>query len=124
MAKKNTAPEASTNTPPTEADTTAKAAKAPGRPKGFSTKDGDMFKSNLPQPDVKVAPQAKAIAVIVEAAGTKGITRKDLVANMEGIVQSRQPLGRIVSYYQKLLVDSGFFTVTEAPAETAANTEA
>jgi hypothetical protein len=73
---------------------------------------------------VKVAPQAKAIAVIVEAAGTKGITRKDLVANMEGIVQSRQPLGRILSYYQKLLVDSGFFTVTEAPAETAANTEA
>lgn len=119
MAKKDTTPTANTATPPTEADQSAKAPKTPGRPKGFSTKDGDLFKSNLPQPEVKVAPQAAAIAKIVEAAGTKGITRKDLVAQMDGIVTTRQPMARILSYYQKLLVESGFFTVTDAPAETA-----
>ena len=119
MAKKDTTPTNVTAAPPTtpDAGATAKAAKPIGRPKGFSTKDGDLFKSNTPQPTVKVAPQAAAIAKIVEAAGTKGISRKDLVAQMEGIVVTRQPQGRILSYYQKLLIENGFFTVTdEAPA--------
>ena len=116
MAKKNTAPEPNTATPPTEADA---PKKSPGRPKGFSTKDNDLFKAELPQPETKVAPHAAAIAKIVEAAGTAGISRKDLVSQMEGIVITKQPLARILSYYQKLLIENGFFTVTEQAPEQA-----
>jgi hypothetical protein len=117
MAKKDTAPTANTSTPPAAADTSAKAAGKPGRPAGQSTKDGDVFKSNTPQPEVKMAPQALAIAKLVEASGNAGITRKELVEKMDGVVVTRQPQGRILSYYQKALVEAGFFSITaEAPA--------
>lgn len=117
MAKKDTTPTDIAATPPTTPDVgAAKAAGKPGRPAGQSTKDGDVFKSNLPQPQVKMAPQALAIAKLVEAADTKGITRKELVSQMEGVVVTRQPQGRILSYYQKALTEAGFFTITpEAP---------
>ena len=118
MANKVTAPEANKATPPTKADapTEKKAAGKPGRPPGFSTKDGDRFTANIPQPDTKVAPQAATIAKIVETAGNKGITRKELTEKMEGVVITRQPQGRILSYYQKALTEAGFFTiVAEAP---------
>jgi len=122
MAKKQIVPENNAATPPTTPD--EGAAKAPakkvGRPAGFSTKDNDVFKSELPQPDVKMAPQALQIAKIVEASGNKGITRGELVKQMDGIVTTRQPQGRILSYYQKALVEAKFFTITEgAPAVAA-----
>lgn len=124
MAKKASAPDTNA-TPPTGADNTATAEKpdAPkkvGRPKGFSTKDGDIFKAVDPQPTERVAPQALAIANLVVAAGKNGTTRKQLIEDMEGVVQTRQPQGRILSYYQKLLTEKGFVTITDAPAETAA----
>lgn len=120
MAKKATAPvESAPANPPTTADNGEATKGKPGRKPGFSTKSGDLFKANEPQPEEKVAPQAKAIANIVAAAGTKGITREKLVKEMEGVVQTRQPQARILSYYQKTLVEKGFFTVT--PAEPSAD---
>lgn len=130
MAKKDTTATPPSAKPPTEGDTTQGAKPAgkpgrpagkPGRPAGFSTKDGDRFKANLPLPETKMAPQALAIAKIVEAAGTEGITRSDLVRQMEGVVVTRQPQGRILSYYQKALLDSGFFTLTPQPVEPVKN---
>lgn len=124
MAKKDTTPTPVTATPPSTPDTgVQKAAGKPGRPAGQSTKDGDVFKANVPQPDTKMAPQALQIAKIVEAAGTKGISRKELVAQMDGVVVTRQPQGRILSYYQKALTEAGFFTISAevvAPAKNEA----
>lgn len=121
MAKKDTTAGTNVATPPTTPDTgkapSEKPAKSPGRPKGFSTKDGDVFKTVTPQPtDKKIAPQAQNIANLVAAAGTKGISRKELVEKMKGVVVTRQPESRILSYYQKLLVENGFVTVDSAPA--------
>lgn len=122
MAKKDTAPSNITNIPPSAPDNGGqKAAGKPGRPAGQSTKDGDVFKANVPQPETKMAPQALQIAVLVAAAGTKGITRKELVDQMDGVVVTRQPQGRILSYYQKALVENGFFTIAAEVVEPKKN---
>jgi hypothetical protein len=59
----------------------------------------------------KLAPQALVIMNTIEAAGDGGISRKDLVAALgdgsTGPLKTRQPAGRIVSYYQKALIASG-----------------
>jgi hypothetical protein len=131
MAKKNTTATENTATPPTAPDKTAgkkeTAPKKVGRPAGQSTKESDIFRTVDPQPDDKdvnnkLAPQAQAIANIVKAAGPAGLTRKDLVAQMDGVVTTRQPQGRILSYYQKTLTDKEFVTIesptkSEVPAE-------
>jgi hypothetical protein len=44
---------------------------------------------------------------ILKAAGAKGLTRAELVQKMDGVVVTRQPLGRILSYYQKDLHEAG-----------------
>jgi hypothetical protein len=121
MAKKDTAPTPVTSSPPSAPDNGAKAAGKPGRPAGQSTKDGDVFKANVPQPETKMAPQALQIAKIVEASGTTGISRKELVAQMDGVVITRQPQGRILSYYQKALTEAGFFTITAEVVEPVKN---
>lgn len=118
MATKSKAPEAPSATPPTAADQGEQKKKGgPGRPKGFSTKDSDLFTIVDPQPkDVKIAPQAQNIVNLVAAAGTKGITRKELVAQMDGVVETRQPHSRILSYYQKLIsTEKGMVKITSAP---------
>lgn len=58
----------------------------------------------------KLPPQAQAIVNILQAAGDKGLTRQALTEEMNGVVVSRQSLGRILSYYQKQLVDEGYVT--------------
>lgn len=126
MAKKNTAP--TQEAPPIGADKSGTTPDEPakkkiGRPKGFSTKDNDVFIAVDPQPETKIAPQAKGIANLVVAAGPKGLTRKQLVENMEGVIETRQPQGRILSYYQKLLIDQGYVTVVEGKSEAPAETK-
>lgn len=127
MATKDKTPAAPTATPPSAPDNGGGKTKSVGRPKGTSTKDNDVFKAVDPQPkEKKIAPQAQNIANLVVAAGTKGLTRAELVKNMDGVVQTRQPQSRILSYYQKLLVDEGFVTVTAGsePAKPAESAEA
>lgn len=127
MAKKASAP-VKNDTPPTEPDAGAEGTAKVGRPKGFSTKENDVFKAVDPQPtgtEAKIAPQAQAIVNLVIAAGTDGITRKALVESMQGVVQTRQPESRILSYYQKTLTEKGFVTIeTPAPAKEEAKAEA
>lgn len=81
-----------------------------------ASKDVFVYKADL----TKGAPQAKGIVNILKAAG-KPMTRADLVAKMNGVITTRQPLGRILSYYQKDLVAAGAITMSKAelPAPAA-----
>jgi len=63
----------------------------------------------------KLAPQAAQIVAIVESHKKAGVTRESLIAEMQGAVQTKQPLSRILGYYQKALVEGGYVTLTEAP---------
>lgn len=128
MAKKNTAATELNATPAPANEGTAKV----GRPAGQSTKSSDIFTAVDPQPTgVKIAPQAQGIVNILLASDSKSLTREKLIEGMVGVVQTRQPEGRILSYYQKVLVDGGFVTITpgvvsksEAKAEEPAGAEA
>lgn len=64
----------------------------------------------------KPAPQAQGIINIIEAAGKPGITRSELVKSMEGVITTKQPLGRILSYYQKPLIEGGYIRHEAASA--------
>lgn len=61
-------------------------------------------------PDGKLAPQAKLILKHVKEAGDEGISREDLckalTADSEFV--TRQPVERIVGYYQRPLVENGY----------------
>jgi hypothetical protein len=61
----------------------------------------------------KIAPQLQVIANTLEAAGEAGLTRAELVKNLEGVITTRQPIGRIVTYYQKDIVAFGIATITK-----------
>jgi hypothetical protein len=63
-------------------------------------------------------PQVKVIANLLEASPNNRLTRKQLIEKLPaaGLV-TRQPVGRIVSYYQKPMIDNGIITV-EKIAET------
>lgn len=68
-----------------------------------------------------LAPQAQAIVNIIQSHKAKGIRREDLVKEMEGVVTTKQPLARILSYYQGALTAGGYISIKEgAPAEKAA----
>lgn len=64
--------------------------------------------------EAKLAPQAKVIINLIEAAGANGISRKELCEKLPaaGLV-TRQPVGRIVSYYQKEIIQKGCVTLTK-----------
>lgn len=68
------------------------------------------------QKPVKIAPQAAGIVSTVEAAGKDGITRKELVELLDTVIETRQPVSRILTYYQKMLVEKGFLRVDKAEA--------
>lgn len=62
----------------------------------------------------KIAPQAQVIVNTIKAAGKKGVSRSTLVDNLKGVLVTRQPEGRILSYYQKELVEAGLITIAPA----------
>lgn len=68
----------------------------------------------------KGAPQAKGIVNILKAAGPKGMTRTELTAAMKGVITTKQPEGRILSYYQKDLMAAGAITIVQATSAPAA----
>jgi hypothetical protein len=121
MAKKTkTAPvadEASTETP------TAPAA--PKAEKGLNDRFTRVFVNGVPAPAVnadgtakRVAPQLQVIADVLAVCGEAGTTRADLVTALEGKLTTRQPISRIVSYYQKDLVNFGLATRVAAGVES------
>lgn len=64
----------------------------------------------------RVAPQMQAIANTLEAFGKDGTTRDKLVEALSapGVLTTKQPVGRILSYYQKDLVSMGLATHAKA----------
>ena len=73
----------------------------------------------------KLAPQAQVIVNAIQAAGKGGITREKLVAGLKGVLVTRQPESRILSYYQSTIVDLGHVSLTKAAvSETPATAAA
>jgi len=89
-------------------------------------KGSPLVKKNAKGESVPLGtPQVKVIANLLEAAPNNRLTRKELVAQLPaaGLV-TRQPVGRIVSYYQKDLVEYGIVTIKKAAPAPAAATPA
>lgn len=98
-------------------DGTAPAPAAP--PKGDNDRFTRVFADGKGAPALnadgtakRIAPQLQAIANTLEAVGESGCTRKELVELLSkpGVLTTRQPVGRILSYYQKDLVNFGLAT--------------
>jgi hypothetical protein len=104
MAKKETTKAPTAVEPPTSA---APAA----APKPAQKPDIFTFVKQVGK-DEKLAPQARVIVNVLESAG-KPLDREAFVDSLKGKVQTRQPEGRILTYYQKLLVERGYLTITE-----------
>lgn len=77
--------------------------------------------------DEKLSPQAKVIhETLLEKAGLKkDIDRVDLVKEIKsaGTLETRQDVGRVVSYYMPRLVDQGLIEVTKTKVEKPAKEE-
>lgn len=121
MAKQTKTPSAATveaaATPPAD----KKDAMAAARAAREQAAQGDRFKwhNQVKEGTKKLAPQAQGIVNTLEAAGKNGLTRAELVKNLEGVIQTRQPITRILSYYQKDLVASGHIIIVEAAVPSA-----
>lgn len=70
------------------------------------------FKSTTKNDTTGLVPQAKTIVDIVREAGT--ISKKDLIAKLSERLQTRQPAGRVLSFYKAKLVQDGYVSVTKA----------
>ena len=55
----------------------------------------------------KLQPQAKQMVDIIVAAGKDGIEKTALVAELTKVVKTRQPVERIVAFYQQKLGPKG-----------------
>ena len=89
-------------------NTAAPAEKAPKAARGNA--DKFVFQKDLAE-DQKFPPQALLIVKHVKAHNT--ITRDRLCEELskDPEFKTKQPVGRIVSYYQKDLVNAGLFTI-------------
>jgi len=96
------------------ASTTAPApgVAAPAAPAAPKTIDTFAFVKPVAEGE-KLAPQARVIVNVL--ADLKTATREDLAKALEGKLQTRQPIGRIVTYYQKSLVERGYITISAVP---------
>lgn len=103
-----------------------KAAKAPKAPKEKKPKVKTVRVYTFakePAEGVKVAPQLALIIKHVKAAGEQGIEVPKLVAALDAddAFQTRQPVERILSYYQNTLTINGIITIEKREVEVAAN---
>ncbi len=110
-------------TPPTPEQRAAnKAVKDSVLAKDRFTRVFDEHGKAVP-PNEPLPPQAQVIVNAIEAAGKRGVPRSDLVASLKGVLVTKQPEGRILSYYQKLIQDCGAVKVTinqpDVPAKKA-----
>lgn len=72
----------------------------------------DVFKYQG-EAENKLPPQAQGIVNILKEAGKKGLSRAEIVEAMTGVIETRQPVGRILTYYQKRLVEEGCITIDQ-----------
>jgi hypothetical protein len=66
--------------------------------------------------DVKLSPQAKQIMAALEGGS---LTRPKLIEKLKTTVTTRQPVERILAYYQKSLIEGGLVRI-ENPERVAA----
>ena len=114
MAEKTTkAPKAAPAAVPAGKNPEALAAARAARE---TAAQGDIFTyvGKVQEGTKKLAPQAQVIVNAIQAAGKTGISREKLVAGLKGVLVTRQPEGRILSYYQKTIVDLGYISLTKA----------
>lgn len=81
-----------------------------------------LFFLNAVKEGDKLAPQARVIVNVLaenDTSGT-GVTRDDLVTALVGKLNTRQPEARILTYYQKTLVEAGYIKVETVETEVAA----
>lgn len=62
-------------------------------------------------------PQAETILNAIKAAGPEGITRSQLVKVLSGALETRQPISRVLTFYQPRLKE--FTTITFGPERVA-----
>jgi hypothetical protein len=115
--------EAATVEKKTKKSNTPPAGNAAGAAKAREAKDAaaakDVF-TYVGEPKEKVAPQAMVIIATIKAAGKKGINRDELVQALsqqvdgKPVLVTKQPVSRILSYYQKLIVNVGAVEVAKA----------
>lgn len=113
MAKKTDqkAPAAAEAAAATTAPAAAPAAAKPAAPK---TVDTFVGKNPVKEGD-KLAPQARVIVNVLHAQPNARATRDELCKALEGKLTTRQPIGRIVTYYQKMLTEKGHLVIETAP---------
>ena len=71
-----------------------------------------VYRKKLDTVSDAVSPQAFAILECLKAAGGKNVPKSDLLGCMEKKVETRQPIGRILSFYQKSLINEGYISVS------------
>lgn len=97
-----------------EADPKKQEAAEKAKEAKVKKSESQVFKSTGNEPSKKLAPQAQGIVNILKEAGKDGLTRLQLVEAMKGVITTKQPESRILSYYQKTLVESGAVTIEDA----------
>lgn len=119
MANKSTAKA----TKPASAPEGTKPAVATKAPAPKVTKVDRFFFVKGVAEGEKLAPQARVI-VNVLSEHKDGVSRAELVTALTGKLNTRQPEGRILTYYQKTLVERGYVRIEEtevaAPAAEVA----
>jgi hypothetical protein len=75
-------------------------------------KKGTILFTSLKASSDKLVPQAKAIVDILGEAGT--LSKKELVSRLKEATPSKQPAGRILSFYKAMLVAEGYIKVYKA----------
>lgn len=76
-------------------------------------KKGTILFNALKDADDSLVPQAAEIVKIISESGGQ-IQKKDLVTALGTRIQSKQPAGRILSFYKGALIKGGFISVTKS----------
>lgn len=122
-AKKTKTPKTVTAaTPPSASEAPKKDIGAIAREnaeKRKSIAQGDVFVF-VKTPEKPIAPQANVIVETIKAAGDEGLKRDALVANLKGVLKTRQPEERILTYYQASLIDAGIIKIVNPERDAAA----
>jgi hypothetical protein len=94
-------------TPKAEAKTSAKPAAAPKAPaKAAASKAEKVFTFLKAPKDKELPPQA--VVIMQELKTLKKATMTELTAAVDGKISTKQPVDRIIAFYQKKLVEGGF----------------
>ena len=68
--------------------------------------------------DDKMPKQMKVLYDVLEAAGKAGLTREEWAEKLVGQIETKQPITRIIGYYQARMESAGMITIEkkEVPA--------